>query len=94
MNKLEIIVIYKNVLTFLKLKCPPLRLIEYQQEYLDWEPAGGLSMANMVILYDKSTIAFYYRNPKLEKSWAIDVIQEIEEVKGSHDEKFIALKVK
>jgi hypothetical protein len=51
-------------------------------------------MTNMVILYDKATIAFYYRNPKLEKSWSIDVIQEIEEVKHSTDEKFIALKVK
>ena len=86
--------IYKNTLTFLKPKCPPLRLIEYQQEYLDWEPVGGLAMTNMVILYDKATIAFYYRSPKLEKSWSIDVIQEIEQVKHSPDEKFIALKVK
>ena len=51
-------------------------------------------MTNMLVLYDKETIAFYYRNPKLEKSWAIDVIQEIQQVRNSKDEKFIALKVK
>jgi hypothetical protein len=69
--------LHQNILTFLKPKCPPLRLIEYQQTYLDWEPIGGLSMSNLVVLYDKTTIAFYYRTPKLEKSWSINVVQEI-----------------
>lgn len=82
-NQLEIMTLYKNVLTFLKPKCLPLRLIEYQQEYLEWEPVGGLALGSLIILYDKSTIAFYYRSPKVEKSWEIDVVQEIEEVKSS-----------
>ena len=86
-------VIAKNIVTFLKPVLHPLRFIEAQQEFLEWEPLGGLCLSNSVILYDIHSILFYDRARNFEKTWTISVIQTIQEIKNSSSELYIGMKV-
>jgi hypothetical protein len=64
-----------------------------QESFVDWSPSGGILMLHNVILYGKHAIVFYARGNIMEKTWQIEVLQDIQEVKGSPDDQAIAMKV-
>ena len=89
-----IMVLDQNCLTFLTPQLPPITLIEFQKEFLDWKPIGGFCLSVSVVLYDKHSIYFYNKGQSLKQTWMIDVVQEIEEIKYPLSENYIGMKVK
>lgn len=73
----SLLVIDKNCVNFVTVTLPPLGLNLFKQEFLDWEPTGGLCLSLILILYHKHTINFYQRSQNLKKTWTIEVMQEI-----------------
>ena len=62
---------------------PPLQIIVDCQSFVDWEPLGGILMQHIVVLYGLHGIIFYTKGKILEKTWEVEVLQDIEQVKGS-----------
>lgn len=74
-NSGSILIIDKNYVHFASVNLPPLNIALFKQEYLDWEPAGGLCLSSILILFNKHTINFYERAQNLKKTWTIEVMQ-------------------
>jgi hypothetical protein len=51
-------------------------------------------MESNVVLYGIHGIVFYTRGNIMEKTWQIDVLQRIEEIKVNPNDELIAMKVK
>lgn len=75
MNSGSLFLIDKNSVSFLTVNLSPLGLGLFKQEFLDWEPLGGVCLASVLILYDKHKINFYERSQNLKKTWTIEVMQ-------------------
>ena len=75
--------IYQQQISIIKPAISPLQLVNTQQNFIDWQPQGGILMATTIVLYAQHLIVFYNRGSLMEKTWQIEVKQDIEEVKGS-----------
>lgn len=88
----EILIIYQNEISILKVAVPPLQLTIVQQSFVEWEPLGGILMRNSVVLYGVHSIIFYSRASIMEKMWEIDILQQIEDIRSNRSDSVIALR--
>ena len=65
----EIMTIYQNEVTVLKIVVAPLQIVTVQQSFIDWSPQGGILMQHHTVLYNEHRIVFYNRSTMLEKHW-------------------------
>jgi hypothetical protein len=93
-NTSEILSIYNKTITILEPALMPLQLAQKEQCFLEWQPTGGIIMKNNIILYDLHSIVFMVRGGLMQKSWEIDIIQDIDEIKTNDSESSLAMKVK
>lgn len=71
MDSGSLVVIDKNSVSFLTINLAPLSLGLFKQDFLDWEPIGGVCLSSVLILFDKHKINFYERSQNLKKTWTI-----------------------
>lgn len=90
----SLLIIDKNSVSFVTACMAPLGLAAFKQEILDWEPLGGVCLTAVLILHDRHTINFYERGQSIKKTWTIEVMQEINEIKSSPQEKVIGMTVR
>ena len=70
-NNGSMLIIDKNCINFVTVNLPPLSIALFKQDFLDWEPIGGVCLSSILILYDKHKINFYERGQNLKKTWTI-----------------------
>lgn len=94
----ELLSVDRNTVTVFRLSLSPLKYLEHQQSFIDWEAQGGLILKAYIILYDKHSINFYMRGSSpqaaLEKAWEIDIVQEICSIKHNLNEETIGMTVR
>jgi hypothetical protein len=93
-NTRELLVLYQNEITILRPAVVPLQFVNAQQAFIDWEPQGGILLANAIVLYGAHCIVFYSRGSLVEKAWEIDIVQDIECLKGTPSGDCLAMKVR
>lgn len=71
----------------------PLQFVVAHQSFIEWEPLGGILLANAIVLYGLHCIVFYNRSALVEKSWEIDIVQDIECIKSTPSGDCLAMKV-
>lgn len=90
----ELLVLYQNEMTILRPALIPLQFISTQQSFIDWQPNGGILLSNAIVLYGLHSIVFYNRSTLIEKSWQIDILQDIECIKSTPKGECLGMKVK
>jgi len=90
----EILVLNLNEITILKPVVIPLQLACEQQSFVDWHPSGGILMQHQIVLFGTHGIIFYTKSNIMEKTWQIEVLQDIEELKCNSSEQALVMKVR